>query len=173
MLVSDRERAERLRKLRNGGQSDRYRHVLMGRNSRLDEMQAAVLRVGLKHLHDWTERRRALAEIYRRELEGAPVRLLREQPYARSVYHLFVLRHPRRDALTAALKERGVGTLVHYPIPLHLQPAFAALGGRPGDLPVAEQAAAEVFSLPFYPELSDVQARSVAAAVRTASEALA
>jgi dTDP-4-amino-4,6-dideoxygalactose transaminase len=173
VLVSDRERAERLRKLRNGGQSDRYRHVLMGRNSRLDEMQAAVLRVGLKHLHDWTERRRALAEIYRRELEGAPVRLLREQPYARSVYHLFVLRHPRRDALTAALKEQGVGTLVHYPIPLHLQPAFAALGGRPGDLPVAEQAAAEVFSLPFYPELSDVQARSVAAAVRTASEALA
>jgi dTDP-4-amino-4,6-dideoxygalactose transaminase len=173
VLVSDRERAERLRKLRNGGQSDRYRHVLMGRNSRLDEMQAAVLRVGLKHLHDWTERRRALAEIYRRELEGAPVRLLREQPYARSVYHLFVLRHPRRDALTAALKEQGVGTLVHYPIPLHLQPAFAALGGRPGDLPVAEQAAAEVFSLPFYPELSDAQARSVAAAVRTASEALA
>jgi dTDP-4-amino-4,6-dideoxygalactose transaminase len=173
VLVSDRERAERLRKLRNGGQSDRYRHVLMGRNSRLDEMQAAVLRVGLKHLHDWTERRRALAEIYRRELEGAPVRLPREQPYARSVYHLFVLRHPRRDALTAALKEQGVGTLVHYPIPLHLQPAFAALGGRPGDLPVAEQAAAEVFSLPSYPELSDGQARSVAAAVRTASEALA
>jgi dTDP-4-amino-4,6-dideoxygalactose transaminase len=173
VLVSDRERAERLRKLRNGGQSDRYRHVLAGRNSRLDEMQAAVLRVGLRHLHDWTERRRGLAELYRRELEGAPVRLLREQPYARSVYHLFVVRHPRRDALVAALKEQGVGTLVHYPIPLHLQPAFAALGGKPGDLPVAEEAAGEVFSLPFYPELSDAQARSVAAAVRTASEALA
>jgi dTDP-4-amino-4,6-dideoxygalactose transaminase len=173
VLVSDRERAERLRKLRNGGQGDRYRHVLLGRNSRLDEMQAAVLRVGLRHLPHWTERRRALAEIYRHELEGAPVRLLREQPYARSVYHLFVVRHPRRDALTVALREQGVTTLAHYPIPLHLQPAFAALGGRPGDFPVAEQAAGEVLSLPFYPELSDAQARSVAAAVRSTSEALA
>jgi dTDP-4-amino-4,6-dideoxygalactose transaminase len=171
VLVSDRERAERLRKLRNGGQSDRYRHVLMGRNSRLDEMQAAVLRVGLKHLKDWTERRRALGQIYTSELEGGALRLLREQPYARSVYHLFVVRHPRRDAIMAALKEQGVGTLVHYPIPLHLQPAFAALGGRPGDLPVAEQAANEVFSLPLYPELTDAQARAVAALVRHAAEA--
>ncbi len=173
ILVSDRERAERLRKLRNGGQSDRYRHVLPGVNSRLDEVQAAVLRVGLKHLHDWTERRRALAELYRRELQSSPLRLLHEQPYARSVYHLFVVRHPRRDALVAALKELGVGTLVHYPIPLHLQPVFAALGGRVGDLPVAEQAAGEILSLPLYPELTDVQVLAVAAAVRTATEALA
>jgi dTDP-4-amino-4,6-dideoxygalactose transaminase len=172
VLVSDRERAERLRKLRNGGQSDRYRHVLMGRNSRLDEMQAAVLRVGLKHLNDWTERRRALGQIYTSELQGSPLRLLREQPYARSVYHLFVVRHPRRDAIMAALKEQGIGTLVHYPIPLHLQPALAPLGGRPGDLPVAEQAANEVFSLPLYPELTDGQARAVAAAVRQAAEAV-
>jgi dTDP-4-amino-4,6-dideoxygalactose transaminase len=173
VLVSDRARAERLRKLRNGGQSDRYRHVLAGRNSRLDEMQAAVLRVGLRHLPAWTERRRALGELYRRELDGGPVRLVREQPYARSVYHLLVVRHPRRDAIMAALKEEGMGTLVHYPIPLHLQPAFAALGGRPGDLPVAEQAAGEVFSLPLYPELTDAQARAVAAAVRKAAESLA
>jgi dTDP-4-amino-4,6-dideoxygalactose transaminase len=173
VLVSDRERAERLRKLRNGGQGDRYRHLVAGRNTRLDEMQAAVLRVGLKHLHAWTERRRALAEIYRRELEGARVRLLREQPYARSVYHLFVVRHPRRDALVAALKERGVATLVHYPIPLHLQPAFASLGGKPGDFPVAERAADEILSLPFYPELADEKARAVATAVGRAAEALA
>jgi dTDP-4-amino-4,6-dideoxygalactose transaminase len=173
VLVSDRARAERLRKLRNGGQSDRYRHVLAGRNSRLDEMQAAVLRVGLRHLTGWTERRRALGELYQRELGGGPVRLIREQPYARSVYHLFVVRHPRRDAIMAALKEEGIGTLVHYPIPLHLQPAFASLGGRPGDLPVAEQAAGEVFSLPLYPALTDAQARAVAAAVRKAAESLA
>jgi dTDP-4-amino-4,6-dideoxygalactose transaminase len=173
VLVSDRARAERLHKLRNGGQSDRYRHVLAGRNSRLDEMQAAVLRVGLRHLPGWTERRRALGELYRRELDGGPVRLIREQPYARSVYHLLVVRHPRRDAIMAALKEEGIGTLVHYPIPLHLQPAFASLGGRPGDLPVAEQAASEVFSLPLYPELTDAQARGVAAAVRKAAEGLA
>ena len=80
--------------------------------------------------------------------------LPREQPYARAVFHLFVVRHPRRDALAAALRERGVGTLIHYPIPLHLQPAFASLGGRPGDLPVAEKATAEILSLPLYPELT-------------------
>jgi dTDP-4-amino-4,6-dideoxygalactose transaminase len=131
-----------------------------------------VLRVGLKHLNDWTERRRALGQIYTSELQGSPLRLLREQPYARSVYHLFVVRHPRRDAIMAALKEQGIGTLVHYPIPLHLQPALAPLGGRPGDLPVAEQAANEVFSLPLYPELTDGQARAVAAAVRRAAEAV-
>jgi dTDP-4-amino-4,6-dideoxygalactose transaminase len=83
-----------------------------------------------------------------------------------------VVRHPRRDALMAALRERGVGTLIHYPIPLHLQPAFASLGGRPGDLPVAEKAAAEVLSLPLYPELTDDQARTVVEAVRDAAGSL-
>jgi dTDP-4-amino-4,6-dideoxygalactose transaminase len=166
VLVNDPGLAERLRQLRNGGQSDRYRHEVPGFNSRLDELQAALLRVGLRHLAAWTERRRALAELYTRALEGAGVALPREQPYARAVFHLYVVRHPRRDALAAALRARGVGTLVHYPIPLHLQPAFAALGGRPGDLPVAERATSEILSLPLYPELTDEQARSVAAAVR-------
>ncbi len=173
ILVSDGERAERLRKLRNGGQSDRCRHVLPGVNSRLDELQAAVLRVGLRHLHDWTERRRALADLYSRELEKSPLRLLREQPYARSVCHLFVVRHPRRDALMTALKEQGVATLVHYPIPLHLQPALGAFGGRAGDFPAAERAADEILSLPLYPELTDTQAQTVAGVVRAATEALA
>ncbi len=173
ILVSDRGRAERLRQLRNGGQSDRYRHVVLGTNSRLDELQAAVLRVGLAHLPAWTERRRELASLYRRELEGSSVSLLREQPYARSVYHLYVVRHPRRDALMGALQEQGVGTLVHYPIPLHLQPAFASLGGRAGSFPVAERAANEILSLPLYPELTDGQAKAVAGAVRAAAEALA
>ena len=99
-------------------------------------------------------------------MKGAALTLPREQPYARAVYHLFVVRHPRRDALAAALKERGIGTLIHYPIPLHLQPAFAALGGRPGDLPVVEKAAAEILSLPLYPEMSDEQALRVAQTVR-------
>jgi dTDP-4-amino-4,6-dideoxygalactose transaminase len=166
VLVSDDALAQRLRRLRNGGQSDRYRHEVPGINSRLDEMQAALLRVGLAHLPAWTERRRTLAALYLRELEGSAVTLPREQPYARAVYHLFVIRHPRRDALSAALKERGIGTLIHYPIPLHLQPAFATLGGRPGDFPVAEKAAGEILSLPLYPEMTDDQARSVAQAVR-------
>jgi dTDP-4-amino-4,6-dideoxygalactose transaminase len=170
ILVNDPGLASRLRQLRNGGQSDRYRHEVAGVNSRLDELQAALLRVGLRHLAAWTERRRALAAFYRRELEGSGVEPLGEQPYARAVFHLFVVRHPRRDALVAALRERGVGTLIHYPIPLHLQPAFASRGGRPGDLPVAEKASAQILSLPLYPELTDEQARAVVAAVRDAAE---
>jgi dTDP-4-amino-4,6-dideoxygalactose transaminase len=166
LLVNDSALAERLRRLRNGGQSDRYRHELPGINSRLDELQAAILRAKLAHLAAWNERRRELAALYLAELRGAAVALPEEQAYARAVYHLFVIRHARRDALQAALAERGIGTLVHYPIPLHLQPAFAELGGRPGDLPVAEAAAREVVSLPLYPELGDAQARQVALAVR-------
>jgi dTDP-4-amino-4,6-dideoxygalactose transaminase len=173
LLVNDPDLASKLRKLRNGGQSDRYRHELPGLNSRLDEVQAAVLRVGLTHLAAWTERRRRLAELYRRELGSVPgLALPEEQPYARSVHHLFVARHRRRDALRAALAERGVATLVHYPIPLHLQPAFASCGGRPGDFPVAEQAAREILSLPLYPELRDEQALSVSAALREVAAGL-
>lgn len=173
ILVEDPALARELRRLRNGGQSDRYRHEVPGINSRLDELQAAILRVGLTHLAAWTDRRRALAAIYLEELRDAGVALLKEQPWARAVHHLFVVRHPRRDALMAALKERGISTLIHYPIPLHLQPAFLAFGGKPGDLPVAEQAAREILSLPLYPELTDAQARAVAAAVRELGPALA
>jgi dTDP-4-amino-4,6-dideoxygalactose transaminase len=167
--VNDPGIAGRLRQLRNGGQSGKYRHELPGVNSRLDEIQAAFLRVGLRHLSEWTERRRALAGLYVAGLEGSGVEPLREQPYARAVHHLFVVRHPRRDALARALGERGVGTLVHYPTPLHLQPVFALLGARPGDLPVAERATGEILSLPLYPELRDEQARRVVEAVRDAA----
>lgn len=173
LLVDDADLAARLRRLRNGGQSDRYRHEVPGINSRLDELQAAILRVGLRHLSAWTERRRALAALYLEELGGGPVSLPEERPYARAVYHLFVVRHRRRDAVIEALRGRGIGSLVHYPIPLHLQPAFSSLGGKPGDLPVAERAAREVLSLPLYPELADAQARAVAAAVRELGPALA
>jgi dTDP-3-amino-3,4,6-trideoxy-alpha-D-glucose transaminase len=169
ILVNDPALAATLRQLRNGGQSDRYRHELPGVNSRLDEIQAAFLRVGLRHLAAWNERRRALAGLYLAGLDGSGVEPLREQPYARAVHHLFVVRHPRRDALAQALRERGIGTLVHYPTPLHLQPALAPLGGRPGDLPVAERATSEVLSLPLYPELRDERLRAVVAAVREAS----
>jgi dTDP-4-amino-4,6-dideoxygalactose transaminase len=166
VLVNDATAAAKLRRLRNGGQTDRYRHEEAGINSRLDEMQAAILRAFLRHLPAWTARRRALAALYQRELQGSSVGLPVEQPWARAVYHLFVVRHPRREALAAGLRERGIGTLVHYPIPLHLQPAFRDLGGKPGDLPVAEKAAAEVLSLPLYPEMTDEQALAVTAAVR-------
>jgi dTDP-4-amino-4,6-dideoxygalactose transaminase len=169
ILVDDAGRAAKLRQLRNGGQSDRYRHEVAGLNSRLDEMQAAILRVGLRHLEAWTARRRALAALYLRELQGATVRLPSEQPYATAVYHLFVIRHAKRDELLTRLKERGIETLIHYPIPLHLQPAFAHLGGRPGHFPVAEAAARSILSLPLHPGMTDEQVRFVAASVRELS----
>jgi dTDP-4-amino-4,6-dideoxygalactose transaminase len=172
VLVNDPELARRLRRLRNGGQSDRYRHETAGLNSRLDELQAAVLRVKLRHLPAHLERRRALAGLYQRELAGLPLRLPLEQPYARTGYHLFVITHPKRDALQAELQRRGIATLIHYPIPLHLQPAFESLAGRRGDFPVAERAAAEILSLPLYPELTDEQALSVCGALRDAVAAL-
>jgi dTDP-4-amino-4,6-dideoxygalactose transaminase len=172
VLVNDPATAVRLRRLRNGGQSDRYHHETAGLNSRLDEMQAAILRAKLVRLEGWTARRRTLAARYRSGLEGAGVDLPAEQPYAGAVYHLYVVRHPRRDALAAALRDRGIGTLVHYPIPLHLQPAFAELGGRVGDFPVAEKAAGEILSIPLYPEMTDAQADAVIAAIRDAAPGL-
>lgn len=173
LLVNDPSCAASLRRLRNGGQSDRYRHEVPGLNSRLDEMQAGILRVGLAHLPRLTERRRELGAFYLRELRGVPgLTLPEEQPYARAVFHLFPVRHAKRDALAAALKDRGVGTLIHYPIPLHLQPALQGFGGARGDHPVAEKAAAEVLSLPLYPELSDAQVGLVCEAVRASASAL-
>ena len=173
LLVNDPECAALLRRLRNGGQSDRYRHELPGLNSRLDELQAAILRVGLSHLTRFTERRRELAAFYLHELRGVPgLALPEEQPYARAVFHLFVVRHAKRDALALALEERGISTLIHYPIPLHLQPALRSFGGQTSEFPVAEKAAAEIVSLPLYPELSDAQAALVCHAVRESALAL-
>jgi dTDP-4-amino-4,6-dideoxygalactose transaminase len=172
LLVNDPEVASRLRRLRNGGQTDRYRHGEPGINSRLDEVQAAILRVGLRHLPGWTERRRAIAGRYREAMAGGGLVLPAEQDYAWSVHHLFVVRHPRRDALATALRERGVGTLIHYPIPLHLQPAFADRGRAAGGLPVVEKAAGEILSLPLYPEMTDAQVETVVAAARDAASTL-
>jgi dTDP-4-amino-4,6-dideoxygalactose transaminase len=165
VLVRDPDVARRIRRLRNGGQERRYQHLIAGINSRLDEIQAAVLRTKLAHLAFWTERRRTLASLYQRMLKSSGIRLIGEQPYASAVHHLFVVRHPRRDELAAALQRRGVETLVHYPIPLHLQPAFAFVGMKAGQLPVAEQATREVLSLPLFPEMTDEQAQHVATAV--------
>ena len=167
ILASDPEVAAKLRRLRNGGQSDRYRHEVAGINSRLDEIQAAILRVGLRHLAAWTKRRRALAASYRRGLDGLGLVLPVEEPYAEAVEHLFVVRHPRRDALAAGLADaRG-----RHPHPLPDSPAPPARPRRAeaasrGDFPVAEAAAREVLSLPLYPGLTDAQAQAVVEAVR-------
>ena len=147
--------ADRIRMLRDHGRQEKYEHVIHGVNSRLDTLQAAVLSVKLAHLDDWTEQRRTLALQYAEALASVePVTLPEELPERRHVYHLFVIRVPDRDALLAHLKRNGVGAGVHYPIPLHLQPAYADLGYDPGALPETERAAAQVLSLPLYPEIT-------------------
>ena len=159
--------AEVVRQLRNGGQSDRYRHVRTGVNSRLDEIQAAVLRIKLAHLAAATDERRAQAARYEAGLAEAArrgVRLPRELPGRRHVWHLYVVRHAQRDALAKHLEAAGIATISHYPIPVHLQPAYAKLGIAEGTLPETERAAREVLSLPLHPGLPrDSQQRVIEA----------
>ncbi len=169
VTTNDAALAEKVRMLRNGGQRGKYEHVIQGVNSRLDEMQAAVLRVKLAHLDAWNSARRRLAHRYDELLAGSSVELPEERHGAAPeghVWHLFAVRHPRRDALAAYLKERGIGTAVHYPAALHLQPAFASLGLGVGAYPVAERQAREELSLPLYPELTTEDVAYVADAVR-------
>jgi dTDP-3-amino-3,4,6-trideoxy-alpha-D-glucose transaminase len=161
ILTNDASLAERLRRLRNGGQIDRYVHLEAGDNSRLDDLQAAVLRARLPLLSGWTSRRRSLAAAYRRALPDN-VRPLREHD-AGHVYHLFVVRSPDRDALQAHLRASGVDTLIHYPVPLHSQPAFAGIAR--GDCPVAARLAREILSLPLHPRLTDADVARVSAAI--------
>jgi dTDP-3-amino-3,4,6-trideoxy-alpha-D-glucose transaminase len=168
VVTSDPAIADRLKRLRNGGQTDRYLHTEIGVNSRLDEIQAAALRARLPFLADWTARRRTLARRYRAALANAPVRVTAERD-AGHVYHLFTLRSPARDALMHHLGQRGIGTLVHYPIPLPAQPAFADLNRTVGrqqmPTPVADRLCAEVCSLPLHPALTDTDVDFVAAEV--------
>ena len=161
ILTNDASLAQRLRRLRNGGQIDRYVHLEAGDNSRLDDLQAAVLRARLPLLSGWTSRRRSLAAAYRRALPDN-VRPLPEHD-AGHVYHLFVVRSPDRDALQAHLRASGVDTLIHYPVPLHSQPAFAGIAR--GDCPVAARLAREILSLPLHPRLTDADVARVSAAI--------
>ncbi|MBI4485663.1 MAG: DegT/DnrJ/EryC1/StrS family aminotransferase [Acidobacteria bacterium] len=162
VVTNDRALAELIRRLRNGGQTDRYHHQDAGVNSRLDEMQAAILRVRLPWLRVWTERRRHLASLYRRTLEQAPVTLLAERDGGH-VYHLFVVRSRARRHLQAHLSSRGVETLIHFPVPIPRQPALAA--ANPARCPIAAAACDEVLSLPLHPGMADSEVEEVAAAV--------
>jgi dTDP-4-amino-4,6-dideoxygalactose transaminase len=153
----------------HGAGSHRYDNVVLGTNSRLDTLQAAVLRVKLRHLEVWTEERRTRAAEYARALEGVPgLTLPREREGARSAWHLYTIRSPERDRLQEHLRERGIASAVHYPRPIHLQPSMAAAGGKEGDLPVSEQISREVLCLPIYPELSDADVRRIADELRAA-----
>ncbi|HEY0195809.1 MAG TPA: DegT/DnrJ/EryC1/StrS family aminotransferase [Kofleriaceae bacterium] len=161
VLTDDAALADRLSLLRGHGARPKYHHLAVGGNFRLDPLQAAILRAKLPHLARWTAARRGHAERYRALFAAAriPAELRLPAPDPAHVYHQFVIRAPRRDALRAHLAAAGVGTEVYYPEPLHLQPCFAALGYRPGSLPCAERACAEVLALPIHPQLpADAQA---------------
>ena len=167
LVVSTRDDlGDKLRLLREHGARPKYHHIELGMNSRLDALQAAVLRVKLRHLESWTEGRRKNADIYRQALAGVPVGLPVARPEARHIYNQFVVRSTKRDALRATLSAAGVGTEIYYPKPMHMQPCFDALGYKDGDFPVSEAAARETVALPIYPELTRDQVAYVSERVR-------
>jgi dTDP-4-amino-4,6-dideoxygalactose transaminase len=166
ITTNDETLADRIKRLRNGGQTSRYQHVEPGTNSRLDELQAAILRARLEFMPAWTARRRHLAAIYRRELKNALVRVPAEHDSGH-VYHLFPVLCANRGALQAHLAAAGVETLIHYPVPIPRQPALIA--AEPADCPVADRICHEVVSLPLYPSLPDEAVLRVVEAVSTFS----
>ena len=168
VTTSDEDLAERLRLLRDHGQAGRYQHVSFGTNSRLDELQAAILRVKLSYLDEWNAARRHRAAQLRDLLAGSQLELPSEAPGRRHVYHHYAVLAHDRDRLQAALTESGIGSAIHYPTPLHLQPPYQCLGYHEGDFPVAERIAASVLSLPMYAELTDQQIERIATAVQAA-----
>lgn len=171
VVTDDPHLAERVRRLRQYGWEKQYYSATRGVNSRLDELQAAILRAKLRHLEAWNARRRQIAARYNALLGGSPLVLPAEAPDAVHVYHLYVVRSERRDALREGLRRAGVGTAIHYPLPAHLQEAYRDLGWRPGSLPVTERLAGEVLSLPMFPELTDEEIEQVVAAVTNATRA--
>ncbi|HVF87626.1 MAG TPA: DegT/DnrJ/EryC1/StrS family aminotransferase [Pyrinomonadaceae bacterium] len=170
VMTDDASVARRVRLLRDHGSEQKYRHDVVGYNFRLEGIQAAVLGVKLKHLDGWNELRRAHARRYSTLLCDAARRghlaLPSEMPYARHVYHLYVVQTERRDEMQKSLSAAGVQTGIHYPIPVHLQPAYNSLGYKPGDFPEAERQATRVLSLPMYPELTGEQIAHVTEEVR-------
>lgn len=160
--------AEKIRRLRNYGSQTKYHNQEQGYNSRLDPLQAAFLRVKLPFLLPWNARRAQIARFYLRQLQRLPGLVLPFAPaHLEPCWHLFVIRHPQRDALQAHLRLKGIQTLIHYPIPPHLQPAYAGLNLRPGAYPLSEQIHAQALSLPIGPQLSLPQAQRVTAALRS------
>jgi dTDP-4-amino-4,6-dideoxygalactose transaminase len=181
VTTNDTEIADHVRRLRNHGSRVRYYHEEIGWNSRLDSIQAAVLRVKMKYIDQWNARRREVAARYDKLLVEVglaspasrggwaakePVRLLLTLPQAHHIYHQYVIRCMRRDALREHLSSRGIGSEVYYPVPLHLQDCFTYLGYREGDLPHTEKAAQEVLALPIFPEITDDEQQRVVEAIR-------
>jgi dTDP-4-amino-4,6-dideoxygalactose transaminase len=167
VVTNDLEIAERLQMLRNYGQKEKYQHLSRGYNRRLDTLQAAVLRVKLKYLEKWNAARGWNAELYQKSLHGTGILTPREAAGADSVWHLYVIRTEQRDTLREHLVSRGVQASIHYPIPIHLQPAYKDLGYQRGDFPVTEACAQQILSLPMYAEL---QAEQIEYVARTLTE---
>lgn len=168
VTTNDAALADRVRVLRNYGSRKKYFNEVKGFNSRLDELQAALLRVKLKRLDEWNGRRRAVAARYQAELTGSGLGLPTAPAWAEPVWHLFVVRHQGRDEFQKKLSEAGIGTLIHYPVPPHLSGAYAEMGMAEGSFPIAEAIAATVLSLPIGPHLTPAQAAAVVEQVRKA-----
>src|SRR5207302_9110161 len=166
VTTSNTEYGRTIRILRDWGQDRKYHHVLRGFNYRMEGFQGAVLRVKLRHLERWTEARRAIVSLYNELLADSVVETPTEMPWGRHVYHVYTLRVDDRDVLQAALQAEGIQTGIHYPVPAHLQPAYADLGYRRGAFPYSEEAAKHVLALPLYPELSPKAVSEVAGAVK-------
>jgi len=175
VTTNDESIAAHIRMIRDHGQAKKYYHDIEGYNGRLDAIQAGLLHVKLQHLAKWTEQRRERAAEYGRlfQAAGNPVETPFEPSWSKAVYHLFVVRSGDREGLMSHLKDAGVGTGIHYPIPLHLQKAYTSMQYREGDFPVTERAAAEIVSLPMFPNLTPVQQARVVDEVRKFVEARA
>jgi dTDP-4-amino-4,6-dideoxygalactose transaminase len=168
VTTNNTDYARTIRMLRDWGQDRKYHHVLRGFNYRMEGFQGAILKVKLRHLERWTEARRKVVRLYNELLANSGVETPLEMPWAGHVYHVYTLRTDDRDALQAALQAEGIQTGIHYPVPAHLQPAYADLGYGRGDFPRSEAAAEQVLSLPLYPELSSEAVAEVAGAVKKA-----
>jgi len=166
VVANDAALAEKVDVLRRQGSKKKYHAEVLGFNSRLDSLQAAILSVKLEYLDGWNEARRRVAHRYNELLSGLPVTTPHESSDVYHVYHQYTIRAPQRDALATYLRERGIGTMIYYPIPLHLQGLYAGLGYGENSLPESEKASQEVLSLPIYPELTEGQQVVVAEAIR-------
>jgi dTDP-4-amino-4,6-dideoxygalactose transaminase len=172
VVTNDRTVADTIRALRVHGMREKYLHDVVGINSRLDELQAAILLVKMRHLDDWTRKRKENAAYYNERFSDVPgVTIPHVAPRCESVYNQYVIRVKDRDAVRHSLRARGVGSEVYYPVPLHLQRCFSFLGGKAGDLPESERAAGETLAIPVYPELTAAQKDFVASTVGEVVEA--
>ena len=165
VVTNDRKVAKRLEMLRNYGQKEKYKHLFRGYNRRLDTIQAAILRVKLKYLEKWNAARRWNATLYQKHLEGSGIVVPGEAGGAEAVWHLYVVRTEQRDALKEHLAGKGISVGIHYPVPIHLQPAYEDLGHKRGDFPVTEAYADRILSLPMYAELTSGQIEHVSSAI--------